>query len=213
MRRAIDKTMEGRQYAEPLLRWSGSAAKLVLICWLAFLVGGVADAQFQIVGPAPVSAAVARQRIRALLENVSAANLQETNKQLNSLINWYRELLDDEIVAAWQREGRSNLPPLVETWADARIAAGIVDYSWRQQRAATFVPAYEHMLGLLMTRYPDTTKNLFVDLLGQDGRPRVDLPQTEAETVCRILLDLPDIRDFRERPCRFSCATCRSPNG
>jgi TonB family protein len=193
------KIMKRCQYAGRLFQWGGSAARLALICWLAFLIGGVARAQFQIVGPAPISPAVARQRIRALLESVNAANLQETNRQLNSLINWYRELMDDEIVAAWQREGRSNLPPLVETWADARVAAGIVDYSWRQQRATTFIPEYEHTLGLLMTRYPDTTKNIFDDLLGQDGRPPADLSQTEAETVCRIFLDLPDIRDFRQK--------------
>jgi hypothetical protein len=207
------KIMKRCQYAGRLFQWGGSAARLALICWLAFLIGGVARAQFQIVGPAPISPAVARQRIRALLESVNAANLQETNRQLNSLINWYRELMDDEIVAAWQREGRSNLPPLVETWADARVAAGIVDYSWRQQRATTFIPEYEHTLGLLMTRYPDTTKIFSTTFWGKtDGRRPICLkpkPRRSVEffSICRTY------ETSGRRPCRFSRDTGRSPNG
>lgn len=170
--------------------------RLGLVCCFLFAAGEVARAQFRIIGPAPVSPAVARQRIRALLEKVNAANLQETNKALNGLINWYRDLLDEEIVAAWQREGRSNLAPIVEAWIDARVAAGIVDYSWRE-RQVIFVPANEPVLELMMTRYPDTAKNFFEDLLGPGGRPPVALSQAGAETVCRILLDLPDIRNFR----------------
>ena len=164
-----------------------------------FLAAGVARAQFQIVGPAPVSPTVARQRISTLLTNVDPANRQQTIKDIFGLVNWYRDLLDEELIAAWQKDTRANLTEVIEPLADSRVAAGIVEFSWRQQRQATFTPAFAPMLGRLMARYPDSAKPFFDDLLASTaaGQQALDLSQPEAEAVCRILLDLPDIRAFK----------------
>jgi len=108
--------------------------------------------------------------------------------------------LDEELIAAWQKEGRANLTEVLEPLADSRVAAGVIEFSWRRQRQAAFTPAFAPMLGRLMARYPDSAKPFFDDLLGSTmpGRPALDLSQPEAEAVCRILLDMPDIRAFKK---------------
>jgi hypothetical protein len=80
------------------------------------------------------------------------------------------------------------------------VAAGVIEFSWRQQRQATFTPAYAPMLGLLMARYADSAKPFLDDLLGSTatGRHALDLSQPEAKAVCRILLDMPDIGTWRQ---------------
>jgi TonB family protein len=175
------------------------AATFVLLSCLFFAADQTASAQFQIVGPAPVSATVARQRIRTLLENVNPGNRQETIQDIFGLVNWYRDLLDEELIAAWKKDGRANLTEVMEPLADARVAAGVIEYSWRQQPQATFTPAYAPMLGHLMARYPDSAKPFFDDLLGSPaaGPQALALSPPEVEAVCRILLDLPDIRNFK----------------
>jgi TonB family protein len=116
------------------------------------------------------------------------------------LAKWYRDLLDEELIAAWQGAARANLPDVMGPLADARVAWAVVEFSWRQRRQATFNPAYEPMLENLMYRYPDSAKPFLDDLLGATatGQPAFDLSQPEAEAVCRILLDLPDIRTWRK---------------
>jgi hypothetical protein len=153
-----------------------------------------ANAQFKVVGPPPYPPTVARQKIRTLLEAVDPANRAETVKTLSGLLSWYRDLIDDELIAAWQKDGRANLPELMEPLADSRVAVGVIEFSWRQQRQAAFRPEYAPMFVNLMTRFPESAQPFLADLLG--GTP--NLSQPEAETVCRILLDMPDVGTWKK---------------
>src|SRR5262249_33277572 len=154
----------------------------------ALIASVCATAQFKEIGPAPVSPATARQQIRAQLAKVSPDNLPQTVKTLSHLALWYRDLLDDELIAAWKKDTRANLPPLIQEMPDARVAAGIVDFSWRQARPATFIPAHVLMLETLMSRYGDSTKPVFDDLLASiaAGGTPLDLSPEETQVVCRI---------------------------
>ncbi len=153
-----------------------------------------ANAQFKVVGPPPYPPNVARQKIRTLLEAVDPANRVETVKTLSGLLSWYRDPIDDELIAAWQKDGRANLTELMEPLADARVAVGVIEFSWRQQRQAAFRPEYAPMFVNLMTRFPESAQPFLADLLG--GTP--NLSQPEAETVCRILLDMPDVGTWKK---------------
>jgi hypothetical protein len=176
------------------------SATFILLSCILFAAGMTASAQFQIVGPAPVSATVARQRIRTLLEKVDPGNRQQTLKDIFGLANWYRDLIDEELIAAWQGVGRANLTGVMEPLADPHVAAAVVEFSWRQEREATFTPAYAPMLGRLMRNYPDSAEPFLDDLLEATatGQQALVLSSPEADAVCRILLDLPDIRTFRQ---------------
>src|ERR1700678_2433021 len=167
---------------------------------LLLAAGMTADAQFQVVGPAPISANAARQQIRSLLEKVDADNGQRTIKTLSGLTPWYRDILDDELIAAWRKDDRTNLAQVIEPLADPQVAAGVIEFSWRQQREATFIPAYAPMLGRLMERYPDSAKPFLDDLLASTaaGQHPLDLAQPQVEAVCRILIDMPDLRTWKK---------------
>lgn len=171
-----------------------------LLSCVFFAAAITADAQFQVVGPAPVSQAVARQQIRTLLENVNPDNSQRTIKTLSGLTPWFRDILDEELIAAWRKDDRANLEPVIEPLADPRVAAGIVEFSWRQQRVATFIPAYAPMLADLMGRYPDSAQPFLDDLLASTapGQHALDLSPPEVQAVCRILIDMPDIRRWKK---------------
>src|ERR1700678_4520410 len=93
-----------------------------------------AAAQFQIIWPAPMPASAARQQIRTLLEKIDPDNGQRTIKTLSGLTPWYRDILDSELIAAWRKDDRTNLAQVIEPLADPRVAAGIIEFSWRQQR-------------------------------------------------------------------------------
>jgi hypothetical protein len=157
-----------------------------------------ANAQFKTVGPAPYSPAVAHQRIRALLAKIAPPNQQQTIATLSGLLAWFREVADDELIAAWKKdEGRENLPEAITALADGRVASAIVEFSWRERRPATFQLAFAPMLGNLMLRFPDSAKPFLDDLLasteGADGQPALNLSEAEQYTVCRILIDMPNI--------------------
>jgi hypothetical protein len=159
----------------------------------AFLTVGVtAEAQFKEIGPPPMAPTVARQRIRLLLEKTDPDNRRQTITTISGLLVWYRDVFDEEIIAAWQKDSRVNLPEVIKLLADSRVASAIVGFSWRQQRAATFSLSYAPMLGDLMARYPDSARPFLDDL--QKAPP---LSQSEAEGVCRILLDLPDTESWK----------------
>src|ERR1700743_1264396 len=166
---------------------------------LFLFVAGTLHAQFKEVGPPPVSAAVARQQIRTLLEKVDSTNRKQTVDGISSLLVWYRDLADEEMITAWRGEGRARLTQVLESLADAQVASGIVEFSWRQQREATFISAYVPTLGMLMARYPASAKPFLDDLLepARNGRPMPDLSPTEAEAACRILIDMPDLGTWR----------------
>src|SRR5277367_3680179 len=106
-----------------------------------FAVAITARAQFKDTPPAPYATEVARQKIRTLLENADADNRKQNAATLSGLLVWYRDLVDDELIAAWKGDARANVPGLMGPLADARVASSIVEFSWRQDRAATFSPA------------------------------------------------------------------------
>ncbi len=155
-----------------------------------------ASAQFKPVGPPPYSPTVARQKIRTLLEGIDPGNSQKTITTLSGLLSWYRDILDDELITAWQKDTRANVTAVMESLADSRVASGIVEFSWRERRPAAFNLTYAPLLGNLMARFPESAKPFLDDLLSASQTP--DLSQPEAETVCRILLDMPDIGTWRK---------------
>ena len=88
---------------------------------------------------------------------------------LSGLLSWYRDVIDEELIAAWKKVGRANLTTLVQSLADSRVASGIIEFSWREQRQSAFSPAYAAMFTNLMTRFPESGKP-FVDDIQQRRR-------------------------------------------
>ena len=168
----------------------------LLVAFIAVIV--TADAQFKVVGPPPYSPTVARQKIKTLLEGVDPANRQQTVATLNGLLSWYRDILDEELIAGWQKDSRANLTELMEPLADSRVATAVVEFSWRQGRPAAFTLAYAPMFVNLMMRFPESAKPFLDDLLPATGQHTPQLSQPEAETVCRILLDMPDLGTWKK---------------
>jgi hypothetical protein len=169
-----------------------------LLVMLLLAPGTSAWGQFKPVGPAPYTATVARQKIGALLAKTDPANRQQSIATISGLLTWYRDIADDELIAAWKKdEGRANLPEAIIALADARVATAVVEFSWRQRREAAFQPAYAPMLGNLMLRFPESAKTFLDDLLGDPHGPTLPLAEPQAYAVCRILLDMPDIGSWR----------------
>jgi hypothetical protein len=166
-----------------------------LLCAFLFLAANMTvSGQFKQTPPAPYVPTAARLKIRTLLQNLDPENQTRTVDTLSGLLVWYRDIIDDEIIAAWKSDEKANLPPLMTPLADARVASAIVEISWRQQRPAAFTLFYAPMLGDLMARYPASAEPFLADLLGQTP----DLSPSEAETVCRILLDMPDSGNWKK---------------
>jgi hypothetical protein len=154
-----------------------------------------ATAQFKTVGPPPFPEPIARARIRMLLEDADASNRKQTVDALLGVLPWYRDVLDDELIAAWKKNPPSNLADLMSPLADPRVASAVVDYSWRQQRQATFAVAYAPMFQNLMLRFQESATPFLGDLQGPQWPA---LSSTEAKAVCRILLDMPDVGSWRQ---------------
>ncbi|HUI76262.1 MAG TPA: hypothetical protein VLY24_00065 [Bryobacteraceae bacterium] len=170
-----------------LPRRAGVKSVLLLLCyWLA----PAAKAQFKEIGPPPFSQAAAQQKIRGLLSNVDPSNRRQTLDSLNALTPWFRNILDEELISAWQSEKRDRLTLVLEPLADTRVATAVVEFSWRKRTESTFNPGYATILGQLMARYPESGQPFLSDLMAS-APPQLS-PQ-EAETVCRILIDMPDI--------------------
>jgi hypothetical protein len=164
-------------------------------CSFAFITTIMtANAQFKVVGPPPYSPTVAHQKIRTLLEAVDPANGKQTVATLSGLLSWYRDIIDEELIAAWQKDGRANLIEVMEPLADSRVAMAVVEFSWRQRQTA-LNPTYAPMFVNFFTRFPESAQPFLNDLL---GKPTPDLSQPEAETVCRILLDMPDVGTWKK---------------
>jgi hypothetical protein len=153
-----------------------------------------ADAQFKELGPPPITPTAARQQFKTLLATVDAGNRRQTVATISGLLPWYRDIFDEELIAAWQKDGRANLPELIKPLASSRAASGIIEFSWRRQREATFLPEYAPMFGDLMARYAESAKPFLEDLRGTAP----DLSPQVALTVCRILLDMPDLGTWRK---------------
>jgi hypothetical protein len=161
---------------------------------LAFVaVSPVADAQFKVTGPAPYSDTVAREKVKTLLAGVDSNNGKPTVDTLSGLLAWYRDIIDDELIAAWQGDRRANLPDVIKPLADARVAVAAVDFSWRKQRPVAFLVAYAPMFEDLMIRFPDSAKPMLGDL-----QQPLELSASEEQTVCRILIDMPDVGSWQK---------------
>ena len=140
-------------------------------------------AQFREIGPPPFPPAQAHEKVRLLLEQVDPVNRRQTAKTIVGWLDWYRDVVDDEMIAAWKGENRVTLNLVVDELGDARVAAEIAR-SWRQPGLN---PAAAPILTKLITRYSESGAPFVHDLL---RTPELSGP--EAETVCRVLLDLPD---------------------
>ncbi len=164
--------------------------------WLSVLFGVclTANAQFKPIGPPPFSPTVARQKVKTLLEKVDPSNSHQTTGKLSELLAWYRDIIDEELIAAWRKDTRDNLAEVVDSLADSRVAIAVVNFSWREKRQSAFLLADAPMLGHLMVRFPESAKPFLDDLLGQ---PKPNLTEPEAEAVCRILMDMPDVGTWR----------------
>jgi hypothetical protein len=165
-----------------------------------FFSNTAARAQFKEIGPAPFSPAVAHQRIRTLLDQVDPSNRQQTLDTLNGWTPWFRNILDDELIAAWKRDTRQRVTLVLEPLATERVADGVVEFSWRQRTDATLNPQYAPLLEHLMTRYPSSGDVFLSDLLAPT--PPVLSPIQEV-TVCRILLDMPDLETWHQSALRI----------
>jgi hypothetical protein len=175
-------------------------ATLALGLSLSLTVPPAGKAQFKEIGPPPFSNSVAHQRMRTLLDQVDSTNRRETIDKLNSWTPWFRTILDEELIAAWQRDSRQRLTFVMEPLADARVAAAVVEFSWRTRTEATLNPSYAPMLGQLMARYPESGTVFLSDLLGPVPP---ELSALAIETVCRILLDMPDVGTWHESALRI----------
>jgi hypothetical protein len=153
-----------------------ASAGLLAISLMAF-------AQFKEIGPAPFSPAEAHRKIRVLLDQVDAGSRQQTVRTIIGWLDWYRDVLDEELIASWKSDKRANLSLVMNELGDSRVASEVLR-SWRQPGLNR---ADAPVLSGLMTRYSDTAGPFFRDLL---QTPDLSPPETEA--VCRVLLDVPD---------------------
>lgn len=175
------------------LRLRAGAGSVLLL--LGYLLTPITKAQFKEIGPPPFSQAIARERIRGLLEKVDPNNRRETIDSLNALTPWFRNILDEELITGWQSEKRDRLTLVLEPLADTRVAASVVEFSWHKRAESTFNPGYAPILGGLMARYPESGQPFLSDLMAS---PPLQLSPEEAETVCRILIDMPDIGTWHQ---------------
>jgi hypothetical protein len=171
------------------------AVRLPRYACLLLLLGLPASGQFKQIGPPPFSPAVAHQRIRALLDGLGPTNRQQTIDKIDSLTPWFRGVLDEELIAAWQREGRDRLVPVMEPLASPRVAEAVVEFSWRKRTDATLNLSYAPLLGHLMARYPESGKVFLSDL---QASPPPALSPAQEEAVCRILIDMPEVGNWNE---------------
>jgi hypothetical protein len=179
-------------------RFGPKMAGLALcIAFFATLPGAIA--QFTVVGPPPYSNVEAQKKIRAYLASVQVENRKQTVAELTRLLPWYRDLIDDELIAAWhqQPDHRLELAEVIRPLATPRVASEIIDFAWKNRAAAMRV-AYAPLFVHLMTPFPESARPMMDDLLrGARSRQPVDLNDAAAETLCRILLDMPDIGAWR----------------
>jgi hypothetical protein len=163
---------------------------------LVLLTAGIAaNAQFKEIKEAPFPPAEAPRKIATLLEKTDPDNRNQTVSTLLGWSDWYRDILDRELIARWQGDNRANLTLVMRDLANSYVASQVVEYSWRRHRTATFTLAYAPTLGDLMARYPESARPFLDDLLS--GQPGPALSPSEAEAVCRILLDMPDTGTWR----------------
>jgi hypothetical protein len=125
---------------------------------------------------------------------VDSTNRRQTTDSLTNLLNWYRDLIDEELIAAWQTlpDERADLAPIIDALATPRVASGIIEFSWRERETA-FRLDYTQMFEHLLTRYADSGRPMLDGL-----RSAPDLSGPAAEAVCRILIDMPEIGAWRQ---------------
>lgn len=181
-------------------QFSGGVSARVLAGLALFISIPVAQAQFKVTGPAPYSAPVARQKIKDLLAKMDSSTRKQNVNTLTGWLPWYRDIIDDELIAAWKKESRLNLPEVVQALADAKVADAVVAFSWRDDRADAWLISYAPMFEDLFIRFQESDRSMMDDLVrsAASGQP-LDLSESEAETVCRILLDMPDVGLWRKQ--------------
>jgi hypothetical protein len=160
-----------------------------------FLASPAINAQFKVVGPAPFSPTEAREKIQTTLEHIDPGNREQTIQTLSGWLAWYRDIIDEELVAGWKKDTRASLTGLIEPLADSQVASQVIEFSWREQRASAFTIAYAPMFGRLMVRFPESAQPFLDDLLAP--RPP-ELTEPEAEAVARVLLDMPDVGAWKK---------------
>ena len=69
-------------------------------CGVVWIAVFALNAQLEEIGPAPLSPAAARQQVRDLLKNLDAKNRSNDLAKISGLLNWYRDIIDDEAIAA-----------------------------------------------------------------------------------------------------------------
>ena len=172
--------------------------RVFIRAFIFFVLSITLTAQFKELGPAPFPPAAAHQKIRHSLETVTPDNRKQTIATLSNLASWYRDILDEELIASWKASTRASLPEVIEALADAPVASSVVEFSWRERGKGAFIPAYAPMLGHLMARYSKSAEPFLEDLLGSSASGPRQLSPPEAETLCRILLDMPDLGNWRK---------------
>jgi hypothetical protein len=90
---------------------------------------------------------------------------------------------------------RQRVALILEPLATEPVANGVVEFCWRQRTDATLNPEYAPLLEHLMTRYPRSGDAFLSDLLAP-APPQ--LSAVEVETVCRILIDMPDLGTWHQ---------------
>jgi hypothetical protein len=155
-----------------------------------------AQAQFKEIKAAPFSSTTARQKIRTQLAAADPANREQVVSTISGWLDWYRDILDEELIARWKSDDRANVPLVMAPLADTRVAREVVLYSWRVNRPDTFTLDNAPMLEDLMARYPDSAKPMLDDLLPPAQPPQ--LSPSVAEALCRMLVDMPDIGVWRK---------------
>jgi len=171
-----------------------------ILCACLHVFGPSVHGQFKQIGPAPFSTAIAHQRIRALLDGIDPTNRKQTTDKLFALTPWFRTVLDEELIAAWERDGRSRVAPILEPLASPSVANGVVGFSWRKRTDTTLDPAYAPLLAHLMARYAESGKEFLADLLAPTPP---QLSEVQAETVCRILIEMPAVGTWEESTSRI----------
>ena len=171
----------------------------------AFLAArpALAYAQFKVTGPAPYTAVVARQNIKALLDNVDSSHRKQT---VATLTGWLPcgtgPSSTMKLIAAYgEKPGRASLPDVVRPLVDARVATAVIDFSWREQRDAAFLPDYAPMFEDMLIRVPDSAKPMQDDLVRAPpptGQLRWSFQTKEQRHFAAFFLDMRSIGMWRK---------------
>src|ERR1035438_6444562 len=98
-----------RSEARRIPRWWVCVWRAFVSSLVLFAIAPAAHAQFKVIGPPPFPAPEARKKIKAALEQVNPDNSQQTLATLSDWLKWYRDILDEELIAAWKKDDRDKI--------------------------------------------------------------------------------------------------------